>query len=243
MLRGNGGQRVFFSEADYDHLYSLLEEGIERFGYRVHGYCCMRNHLHLAVQVGECPLSQPMQNLAFRHTRWINRRRRRVGHLFQGRYKAILVDRDSYLLELVRYVHLNPVRAGLVADPAAYPWSSHGAYLGRANVPWLTTDWVLGQFGAQVGWARRRYRRFIEEGLSEGHREAFHRGEGDPRILGDDTFLQTALRTADQVLPPAPSLDRMVATVCAVYGVDEGRGQASKMARRPVVRYSARHGT
>ena len=117
MLRGNGGQDIFFEPEDRGEIYRLLGEGTARFEYRVHAYCLMSNHLHLAVEVGRIPLSRGMQNLAFRYTRWINRREKRMGHLFQGRYRALLVDRDAYLLELVRYIHLNPVRAGLVEEP------------------------------------------------------------------------------------------------------------------------------
>ncbi len=103
-----------------------MAEGVGQFGHQIHGYCWMGNHIHLAVQVVEVPLSRIMQNLAFRYTRWVNKRQGRVGHLFQGRYKAILVEAQSYLLELVRYIHLNPVRARLVEEPAAYRWSGIG---------------------------------------------------------------------------------------------------------------------
>lgn len=147
MLRGNGGQPIFFDDEDRCRFCLLLQEGTERFGYRVHGFCLMGNHVHLALQVAERPLAQPMQNLSFRYTRWINRRQRRIGHLFQGRYRALLVEQDSYLLELVRYIHLNPVRANLVTDPAEYRWSGHRAYLDEDRLPWLTTEWVLSQFG------------------------------------------------------------------------------------------------
>lgn len=133
MLRGNGGQAIFFTDADRYHLYLLLQEGIERYGHRVHGFCCMSNHIHLAVQVADIPLAKIMQNLSFRYTRWINQRKKRVGHLFQGRYKAILVDADSYLLQLVCYIHLNPVRANMVKRPEHYRWSGHRAYIGRED--------------------------------------------------------------------------------------------------------------
>ncbi len=98
-----------------------MGEGSARFEYRVHAYCLMSNHLHLALEVGRIPLGWAIQNLSLRYTRWINRREKRMGHLFQGRYKALLLDRDAYLLELVRYIHLNPVRAGLVEEPLDYP--------------------------------------------------------------------------------------------------------------------------
>jgi REP element-mobilizing transposase RayT len=102
----------------------------------------MTTHVHLAIQVGEIGLPRIIQNLAFRYTRWGNWRQSRTGHLFQGRYKAVLVDADTYLLELTRYIHLNPVRSGIVRIPEDYPWSGHRAYLGLETIPWLTTEWV-----------------------------------------------------------------------------------------------------
>jgi REP element-mobilizing transposase RayT len=221
MLRGNGGQRLFFSDADYQHLYGLLEEGVGRYGYRVHGFCCMSNHIHLALQVGDIPLARGMQNLAFRYTRWINRRQKRIGHLFQGRYKAILVDRDAYLIELVRYIHLNPVRAGLVKDPAVYRWSGHRAYIGQDALSWMMTDWVLGQFGRRAGEARSRYARFVQEGLGEGHREEFHKGGEDTRILGDDDFLDRIHSKSRLGRAKVPSIEIVIQTVGREYGVEE----------------------
>jgi hypothetical protein len=100
----------------------------------------MSNHLHLAVHVAEVPLSKIMQNVSFRYTRWVNQHQRRRSHVFEGRYKAIVVDADSRLQELVRCIHLNPVRAALVTDPFDYPWNGHRANLGQEVLPWLTTD-------------------------------------------------------------------------------------------------------
>lgn len=219
MLRGNGGEDIFFSDEDYSRLYLLLQAGARRFHYRVHAFCCMTNHLHLVLQVSDIPLSQAMQNLSFRYTQWINRSRKRRGHLFQGRFKALLVDGDSYLLELVRYVHLNPVRCGMVDDPVEYPWSSHRVYLGEGELPWLTTDWVLGQFAAECSEARRQYVNFTMDGLDEGYRDDFHRGESDSRVLGDDRFLE---QVADEtILPRAirPKLEDIVSLVCRENGV------------------------
>lgn len=219
ILRGNGGQPIFFGEADRGQLGSLITDGTRRFGYRVHGYCWMPNHAHLVVQVARIGLSVIVQNLAFRYTRWVNRRQRRRGHLFQGRYQAILVDADSYLLELVRYVHLNPVRARLVTDPAAYPHSSHRAYLGRANVPWLHREWVLGLFADTEAAARHRYRRFIEAGVAEGHRAEFYRGEMDSRILGDDRFVESVERQGRKDSPRRIPLERIVAAGADVAAI------------------------
>ena len=218
MLRGNGGQDIFFASEDREEIYRLLREGTVRFEYRVHAYCLMTNHLHLAVEVGQIPLSRGMQNLAFRYTRWVNRRENRMGHLFQGRYKALLVDRDAYLLELVRYIHLNPVRAGLVDEPLDYPWTGHRAYLGKAQLLWLSTDWVLSQFDDRLGVAQRRYRAFVRAGMQEGYREEFHSGGEDPRILGDDGFLASVLKE-DSPPPRPPSLKGLIRAVCKEYGL------------------------
>ena len=103
----------------------------------------MTNHVHLAIEVSDIYLSKINQNLSFRYTRWVYQSRKRIGHLFQGCYKTILVDADSYLLELVRYIHLNPCPVRMVKDPKEYSWSGHRANLGEEQLPWLTTDWIL----------------------------------------------------------------------------------------------------
>lgn len=193
----------------------------------------MGNHIHLALQVSVEPLSKIMQNLSFRYTRWINKQQQRTGHLFQGRYKAILVDAQSYLLELVRYIHLNPVRAGLVEDPREYRWSGHRAYLGEEPIPWLTTEWVLGQFGKRIAMARRRYGQFIEQGLGEGYREEFHHGAEDARLLGDDDFLEKTYRqVAAKILKP-PTLKQVIHAVCRDYGFKRSDLSAATRQRRP----------
>ncbi len=220
ILRGNGGQRIFFGDADYRQLEALITEGIRRFGYRVHGYCWMPNHVHLVLQVGRIALSVIIQNLAFRYTRWVNRRQRRRGHLFQGRYHAILVDAEAYLLELIRYVHLNPVRSGLVADPATYAHSGHRAYLGHAEVPWLHRKWVLSQFAPTETEARRRYRRFVQEGVAEGHRADFYRGGTDNRILGDDRFAEKAARQSGTRVRRAIPIERILAAGADLMNID-----------------------
>jgi len=219
MLRGNGGQDIFFDDSDRHHMYELLQEGVQRYGHRILGFCCMGNHVHLAVQVADEPLSQIMQNLSFRYTRWINRKWGRTGHVFQGRYKAILIDADSYLLELIRYIHLNPVRAGLVGDPVDYAWSGHRAYLGLQSLPWLHTEWILGLFAKRLNTCRKRYAAFVQEGLEEGFREDFHRGGKDGRVLADDRFLQKVLGKSSATLPEV-TLREIAALVSADYGLD-----------------------
>ena len=238
MVRGNGGQDIFFDDDDRYHFYLLLQEGIARYGHRIHGFCLMSNHVHLALQVGEDPLAKILQNLSFRYTRWINRKQQRIGHLFQGRYKAILVDQDSYLLELVRYIHLNPIRAKMVQKPAAYPWSGHRAYLGKQTLPWLETGWVLSQFGKRLTSCRQRYEAFVRAGMSQGYRQEFHRGGDDHRLLGDDTFTEKALGKATNPIPRQCSLDDLMAPVCQAYQltvktlVATGRNRQASEARQ-----------
>ncbi len=220
MLRGNGGQEIFFDEEDRYHLYLLLQRGVERYGHRIHGFCCMTNHIHLAIQVADKPLSEIMQNLSFRYTRWVNKKQARTGHLFQGRYKAILVDADAYLLELVRYIHLNPVRAGMVDNPVGYAWSGHRAYLGMETLPWVESEWVLARFAKRLKTCRKRYESFVLAGIKEGHREEFHRGGEDGRVLADDRFLERVLGKTYQISQEV-ALSDIVVKVCEEYGVSE----------------------
>ena len=232
ILRGNARQRIFFTPEDRHRFHELMAQGVARYGYRVHAFCLMTNHVHLALQAGDQPLSAGLQNLAFRYTRHLNGRLKRVGHLFEGRFKAYLVDQDSYGLALVRYIHLNPVRARMVKQPAAYPHSSHRAYLGGEDLPWLTTDWVLGQFGSRIGVARMRFARFIHDGKAEGHNEAFYGGQADSRIVGEEDFVKTILKPPLARHRPPP-IAQLLSHACRRYRLDEKALLAAGRARRP----------
>jgi len=186
--RGNARLPVYQHDGDRREFLALLGAVVDRFHWLCHGYCLMDNHYHLVVETPEGNLSAGMRQLNGVFTQRVNRRHGRVGHLFQGRFKAILVDRDAYLLELCRYVVLNPVRAGMVASPGDHLWSSYRATVGEEPPPsWLTTDWVLSQFGARRGPARERYRRFIRDGLDAPSPWEALRGQV---VLGDEGFLQ-----------------------------------------------------
>jgi len=231
ILRGNARQNVFFTAADRKYFFNLLAEGVVRFGYRVHAFCLMTNHLHLALQVSDIELSAGMQNLSFRYTRYLNTRRGQVGHVFDGRFKAFLVDQDRYGLALVRYLHLNPVRAKIVRTPDAYTWSSHRAYLGEEDLPWLTTDWLLGQFGERIGPARQRFAMFVDNGVRDGHSDIFYGGRADGRVVGEEDFLKKVLPRREAKDKP-PSLKRIVAYVCDGYGITEGALKAAGKGRQ-----------
>ena len=221
-MRGNARQDIFFDDEDRCRFYLLLQEGVERYGHRIHAFCLMTNHIHLAIQVGEVSLSRIMQNLTFRYTRWFNWRQKRSGHLFQGRFKAVLVDADSYLLELTRYIHLNPVRAKMVQSPQEHPWSGHRAYLGIETIPWLTTDWVLSQFAGKSEKARLEYRDFVDQGKEEGHLQEYHSGSAnDSRVLGDDSFIDKVLAQSEARPKQRISLDDIIKSVCMKYGIAE----------------------
>lgn len=232
-LRGNDRQDIFFNDEDRSRFYALLQEGIERFGHKVHAFCLMTNHCHLAIQVGEIPLSHIIQNISFRYTVWVNKHQQRTGHLFQGRYKAILVDGDAYLLELVRYIHLNPVRATMTCSPEEYPWSSHLSYCGEKDLPWLTTDWVLSQLSTKKQNAQKLYRQFVHEGLSGDHCEVFHqKGQVDNRVMGDERFAEQALRAANDRLEVTIDLEQLLSTVSRYYNMERGQLKAAGKTRK-----------
>ena len=166
VLRGNHQQAVFDREGDYHLFEDILARALRRYAARVHAYCWMTNHVHLAAQVGDIQLGRLMHAVASPYARRKQRRIPTTGHLFERRYRAILVDTDAYWLTLVRYIHRNPVEAGIVADPADYRWSSHRSYLGRASPAWLTMGPTLAMFGGSAADAAAAYYRFVAEDVA-----------------------------------------------------------------------------
>ncbi len=158
---------MFRDDTDRARYLSRLAHYREKFGFRLLAFCLMDNHVHLAVETGEHPLSRIMAGVQFTYTQYFNRRDRRVGHLFQGRYKALIVDQDAYLLALVRYIHENPVEAKLVERPGDYRWSSDRYYRKGKGPEWLDLDVVLRMFGRGRREAARRYRAFMGGEIEE----------------------------------------------------------------------------
>lgn len=197
--RGNARSAIYVDDTDRRRFLELLGDVCDRANWRVHAYCLMGNHYHLVIETAEPTLARGMRQLNGVYTQTFNRRHRKVGHLFQGRYTAILIDKDAYLLELNRYVILNPVRARLVKSPGQWPWSSYRATISKAPTPrWLETDWTLGQLAARRSEARERYIRFVAEGKDQ------------PRIwqhlrhqiyLGDEAFVKRLQRRLDPDKP------------------------------------------
>jgi REP element-mobilizing transposase RayT len=176
--RGNERRNIFVDDEDRRCFLDRLGREIEQHGWLCHAYCLMSNHYHLLLETPQPNLARGMRRLNGSYTQAFNRRHKRVGHLFQGRYKGILVDRDSYLLELSRYVVLNPVRARMVADPAQYEWSSYRATADmHPPPPWLHTKDVLGYFEPTTEHAPRRYAQFVHQGLEGASPWAQLRGQ------------------------------------------------------------------
>jgi putative transposase len=166
--RGNERRTVFQSNRDREKYLSYLESAHERYGAVIHVYCLMGNHYHLLLETPRGNLSKILHYIKGAYTTYFNIKRSRYGHLFQGRFKGILVDKDEYCKELSRYIHLNPVRAGMVKAPLEYPWSSYRYFVGRDKKPkWLTTELVLGDFGGEGGRGFKRYREYVERGGNE----------------------------------------------------------------------------
>ena len=163
MNRGNAGDSIFKNEKDRERFLECLEKAVEWYSLKIHTYCLMGTHYHCLVETLEPNLSKAMQWIHVSYAAYFNRKRDRVGHLFQGRFKSILVDADEYLKELSRYIHLNPVRAKMVESPAEYAWSSYGAFIGKIKTPkWLETEWLLSQFGRTANVAKEHYKDFVE---------------------------------------------------------------------------------
>lgn len=201
MARGNARQRIFLDDGDRQSFIGNLGRVCRRFDWMVWAWCLMDNHYHLLIETCQPTLSKGMREVNGVYTQAFNRRHRRVGHLMQGRYKAVLVDQNAYLLELARYIVLNPARAHLVQSAGESEWSSHNAVMGKMPAPeWLAVDDILAMFHPQRGAARRAYTRFVSDGIgaADPHGEMQRAG-----ILGDQAFMERVLDHIDgQALSP-----------------------------------------
>ena len=166
--RGNERRKIFQSNRDRVKYLTYVESAHERYGAMIHAYCLMGNHYHLLLETPRGNLSKIVHYINGAYTTYFNIKRSRSGHLFQGRFKGILVDKDEYCKELSRYVHLNPVRAGIVKAPLEYPWSSYRYFVGRDKKPkWLTIEFVLGDFGGEGRRGFKKYREYVEGGQNK----------------------------------------------------------------------------
>jgi putative transposase len=173
MSRGNDGILIFRDDLDRERFLALLAEEIVRSRWTLHDYCLMSNHYHLAITTAECTLSTGMHRLLARYVQFFNRRHRRRGHLFQERFKSVLVEEDTHGIVLSRYIALNPVKAGICERPEAWTWSSYGARAGLTPIPdWLAVEPLASRFGPDPPGQRRAYREFVLAGI----------GRSDPAV-------------------------------------------------------------
>jgi REP element-mobilizing transposase RayT len=223
MCRGIERSNVFDTDADRVHFLGRLGEVLEATGTACYAWALIPNHFHLLLRSGAVPISTVMRRLLTGYALWYNRTHNRHGHLFQNRFKSILCQEDAYLLELVRYIHLNPIRAGLVeglSDLGRYPFSGHSVLMGKTKREWQDTEEILGMFGRRAGVARREYKAFLEKGVALGKRPDLSGGglirsaggwegvrelkkerifqKSDERILGDGDFVEDVLRSAEE---------------------------------------------
>ena len=224
ITRGNNRRRIFNSADDFQKFLSLLAIQKIKLPFFLYAYCLMSNHVHLLIERKTDAVGRIMHRLLTGYAQYYNRRYRRVGHLLQGRHKAILCQSDRYLSELVRYIHLNPVRAGMVNNPEEYEYSSHRAYLGLESAGIVDVDPVLRHFGAKKAIARDRYRQFVAAGMNHGHREEFYAAD-EGRILGSEEFVDATIHRIGETdrsnrhakkkasLPGEVQPDRLIAAV------------------------------
>lgn len=207
--RGNERKDIFVDDMDRRRFLDTLTDAGDRFDWLCHAYCLMSNHYHLLVETGSATLSRGMRHLNGVYTQAFNRRHRRVGHLFQGRFTGILVEKEPYLLELARYIILNPVRARMVHTAAEWPWSSYQATAALAAPhPCLTRDWILAAFGTQLREASRRYRDFVSEGANQ---PAPWENLKNQVYLGSESFIEAAQLEIEknQILEDIPRPQRL----------------------------------
>ncbi len=183
--RGNEQKDIFKSRRDREKFLSYLESSVTRYGAEIHAYCLMNNHYHLLMETPDGNLPEIMRHINGAYTNYHNTKCKRAGHLFQGRYKAVLIEADEYLMQLSRYIHLNPVRAGMTAKPEDHPWSSYLDYIGKRQAPcWLRLDAVRAHFG-DTG----KYRQFVEEMLEKEY-ESPLKGTVASTLLGSESYVR-----------------------------------------------------
>jgi REP element-mobilizing transposase RayT len=223
MVRGIERGKIFRDDIDRDHFVERLGDILQDTGTLCYAWALIPNHFHLVLKTGPVPISTIMRRLLTGYAVWYNRKHNRHGHLFQNRFKSILCQEDAYLLELVRYIHLNPIRAGIVGDLmelGRYPYSGHSVLMGKVKQDWQNADAILRMFSDNATGARRGYRKFVEKGLEQGRRHDLTGGgllrsaggweavkalkkeniyqKSDERILGDGDFVSRILASAEE---------------------------------------------
>jgi len=229
MNRGRRGEEIFEGKKDYNAFIDLLKDVVEDYNVNIAAYCLMSNHYHLLIQTPEANISRSMRHLNGVYTQRYNRFHNCDGQLFRGRYKCILIDADSYLLELVRYIHRNPLEAGMVKDLSEYTWSSHNGYLsGAKKWDWLHKNYILSLFSKNKAKSIRRYKEFVSKETLEEINQILGR-KNLPTVIGRKSFVNKIKekffknKTHEEIPASkslAPDVDRIVGEVCKFYNVN-----------------------
>lgn len=230
MNRGKRGEHIFTDKGDYYAFIDLVKGCVEMWNVRVVAYCLMGTHYHILLQTPDANLSRCMRHINGGYTQYFNRSHGLDGHLFRGRYKSILVDSDSYLLELLRYIHRNPLEAGMVDRLESYQWSSHKGYLSKSDKwRWLHKDYVLKMFSGHQNEAVKIYRNFVRKEIPEEINRILGAGKW-PAVLGKESFIDWVkdtffLQKRHVEVPEsktlAPDMERIKSTVCRMYNIKE----------------------
>jgi REP element-mobilizing transposase RayT len=252
MVRGINKATIFEDDQDRVQFLNRLGENVTDARATVYAWALMTNHAHVLFKSGQQGISTVMRRQLTWYAQYYNRRHRRSGHLFENRYKSILCDEDNYLLALIRYIHLNPLRAGLVMTTEEldrYPWCGHSAVIGKRECPWMDVDYVLLQFNDTKRKARNAYRRFVGEGIGMGRqpeltggglirskggwsqvvsaRRSGRKEEYDERILGSGDFVNAALKEAEEKTRLQLKLRRTGRTLGKIIDQECGRAKVS----------------
>jgi len=228
MLRGNNGQKTFVSKKDYSKLCLLIQEGTERFDFEILGFCLMPNHFHFIIKIDETPLSTIVHNFAFRYTRYINGKYKRVGHLFQGRFKAILVEyherrNTSYLTELIRYVHLNPVKANITQNPEDFFYNSHRSYIGKEDFTWVSKNQILQSFCFKGQKGKEAYLNFINDGIKKDPPFDFEKtNQKGIDVIGSNNYVESLILdySIKKDTPPETTLETLLEATCKHFSTN-----------------------
>lgn len=226
MNRGQNRQSIFIDQNDYKNFLSIIDQAYERWKIQVYGFCLMGNHYHLCLGTPESNISRVMRHIDGVYTQRFNRSHNQDGSLFRGRYKALVVEEESYLSQVVRYIHLNPVKAGLTKQPQEYKWSSHQYYTGFKKKPaWLDTDVILNWIGSG-----KKFHSYVMEGNTEELEKIYHQ-KNTPIVVGDTAFAEEVRllnktqssryhgKDDKKVLRPKP--DAVIDIICQVYGLNK----------------------